>query len=40
MDGNLGEEFPFKKGVFLDLERSGFLRLLCSGEPEQIEFTF
>jgi serine/threonine protein kinase len=36
----LGEEFLSKKEVCLDLEKRGLLRLLCSGEPEQIGFTF
>ncbi|KAJ5882826.1 uncharacterized protein N7473_011088 [Penicillium subrubescens] len=40
VDKNLGEEFLYKKGVCIDLERRGLLRLLCSGEPEQIGFTF
>ncbi|KAJ5369313.1 uncharacterized protein N7496_009073 [Penicillium cataractarum] len=40
VDRNLEEEFLSKRGVCLDLERRGLLRLLCSGEPEQIGFTF
>lgn len=37
---NLGDEFLAKRAFCQDLEKRGLLRLLSSGEPEQIGFTF
>lgn len=39
-ENNLGDEILAKKAFCQDLERRGLLRLLSSGEPKKIGFSF
>ena len=40
VQNDLGKEFSSTREFCQDLEQRGLLRLLSSGEPEQIGFTF